>query len=173
MKEAHRLFLIVLFGPPGAGKTTLADALKAELKNTAHIGVDHIKRFISEFRETPSHQVISKKVINAMSEEYLNNGINVIVEQGMSGDEIRNLEKIAKDHEADFFVYGLNADSSILKDRVFERSTKANKPLVPQHEIEEHTKVYYANDYLSTVFIDTGKFDEKERMEIILKNLGL
>lgn len=63
-----------------------------------------MKRFISEFREVPSHPEVTKKVINVMTTEYLKNGISVIVEQNMDRDDVEALKEIAEAQKADFFM---------------------------------------------------------------------
>jgi predicted kinase len=171
MKKLKNLSLIIIYGAPGAGKTTLADLLRAELSYTAHIGVDHIKRFISEFREIPSHQEVSMKVINAMAEEYLRNGINVIVEQGINRSQVETLEKIAQRNNAKFFVYRLEASTDVRKERVAERTTKLGKPEIPKEVIDSLTKIFNENDYPSTQVFDSGKINAREKADLILKDL--
>jgi adenylate kinase family enzyme len=78
----------VIHGPPGTGKTTVAKELQEKLPWTAYIGVDHLKRFISLFREHPEHGEISRQIVYAIVPIYLEYGINVILEQVLSEPEI-------------------------------------------------------------------------------------
>lgn len=142
-----------------------------ELSHTAHIGVDHIKRFISEFRENPSHQLVSRKVINAMVGEYMKNGISVIVEQNSSRKEIEDLKAIAEAYSADFFVYRLEASEPVLSRRVAERTAKLNKPEIPQADLDEQARIFNENDYPSTRIIDSGNLDTMAQAELVLKDL--
>ncbi|HYC34170.1 MAG TPA: AAA family ATPase [Candidatus Paceibacterota bacterium] len=172
MKTPKKLFLIALFGRRGSGKTTLADLFHNELSYTAHVGVDHIKRFISEFREISSHNTISRKVVNAMASEYLKNGISVIVEQGMSRKELEDLRDIALVYQADFLVYRLEADEKTLAQRVEDRTTKLNKPVIAQDDLAESARIFNENDYLPTRVLDSGAMDAHEKANLIFKDLG-
>lgn len=173
MYKLNKLYLIVIYGRQGAGKSTLADFLYSKLSYTAHIGVDKIKRFISEFREIPTHDFVSRKVINTMAEEYLKNNISVIVEQGMSKEDIENLEKIAGAQKANFLVYRLEADEKILTERIQERTIRLNKPQITQEDLDEKSKIFNENDYPSTRIIDSGLLGTEEKANLILKDLDV
>lgn len=171
MRKLDNPTLIIIYGPPGAGKTTLADFLHGELSHTAHIGIDHIKRFISEFREIPTHQEVSTRIINVMADEYLNNNINVIVEQGIDTTGIKELEKIANKHNANFFVYRLEAPHEVLDERVRERTTKLGKPEIPKDVIENLRNTFHENSYPSTRVFDSGSMSTQEQANQIFDDL--
>lgn len=173
MKRVKDLFLIVISGPAGAGKTTLADFLHDDLSHTAHIGSDHIKRFISEFREVKTHDEITRKVINAMTEEYLKNGISVIVDQGMNRKEVESLSLIAEKHKADFLAYAVFADRSVLEQRTRERSKTLNKPVISKEHMDLIMKRHEDNDYPYTTIFDSSKLNTKEIAEFILVDLNI
>ena len=173
MYKANKLFLIVITGPAGAGKSTLADLVRDEISFTAHIGVDHIKRFISEFREVKSHDGVSRKVINAMAEQYLTNNINVVVEQGMSREEVEALKDVAEKFGADFYLYKLEAHYQTLKERADARSVKLNKPLMSEDQIKESVKKYELNDHQSVATFDSGVLSTREMADLILNKLDI
>ncbi|MDB5204669.1 MAG: hypothetical protein JWP09_697 [Candidatus Taylorbacteria bacterium] len=162
-----------MYGPAGVGKSTRAELLQTELSFTAHIGVDRIKRFISEFRTIPSHNKVSKRVINSMASEYLKNNISVIVEQGMTSEEIIVLKEIASTNNANFYVYRFEASREILKERVEERTGRLNKPTIPQEEIDFLYNIYKDNDYPNTRAFDTEKLSSQETVDLILKDLEM
>ena len=103
--KGKQLFMVVIHGPMGSGKTTLADLLHNEIANTAHFGADHIKWLVSDFKNVPSHTQVAKNMVPIMAEGYLKQGINLILEQAFSETEIKTLEEIAKRHSAQFLVY--------------------------------------------------------------------
>lgn len=171
MKKLRELTVVVLYGPPGAGKTTLAEALHKELVDTAHMGIDHIKRFLSKFRQEPVYEEISKKVINSMIIEYLKNNISVIVEQGMNKEEIEAVEQIAKSYNAKCCVYRLEAHEDILDKRVEERTIRLNKPTIPREVIDSYRKVFNSNDYVPDRVIDSGSMEISEKINLILGDI--
>ena len=171
MKKPKHVSLIVVYGPAGVGKTTLADLLHDELSFTAHIGVDHIKRFISEFRDIASHQVVSRKVIDAMVEEYLETGISVIVEQGMTRAEIETLQKIAEEHNANFLVYRLDASRAVADERALKRQEALGKPPISKEEFDDHSIIHQENDYPATHAFDTETMSTRQMADEVLLDL--
>jgi uridine kinase len=104
MRVLNKKFIIIIDGPMGSGKTTVATILHKKLKRTAHIGLDRIKWFISDFKRIPEDNEIIRSVVVAMTKEYLKQGISVIVEQGMRKERIETLKKIAMQNDAHFLA---------------------------------------------------------------------
>lgn len=165
--------MVVIFGPAGAGKSTLAELLKNEISYTAHVSSDHIKRYISEFKEIPSHNKVSRNVTNAMIAEYLKNGVNVIVDQGMDREEIELLNTITDAHNANFLVYGIEIESTIQIQRLKERAERINQPMMSQETMDILSKIYKGNDYKVTTTFDSGTLNTREIADLILKDLEL
>ncbi len=165
--------MVVIIGPAGAGKTTLAEFLKNQLVYTAHVAHDNIKRFISEFREIASHTDVSRSVAIAMTDEYLKNGINVVVEQGMDNKEIERLHAIADKNGADFFLYRIEADHEIRIQRVAERAIRTNKSIMSKERMDFLLKRYEANTYPGNGVFDSGKLSTEEMANQIINDLTL
>lgn len=163
--------MVIIIGPAGAGKTTLAEFLKNQLVNTAHASSDKIKSFISQFREVSSHNRVSRNVVNAMIKEYLKNNISVVVDQNMDTEEVEKLKEIADENKIDFFLYRIDAPRDIRTQRVAERTAKSNKPMMTKEKMDELSKRYEENSYQGNATFDSGKLSVEEIANSILKDL--
>lgn len=107
-----------------------------------------------------------------MVAEYLKNGISTIVEQGMSAAEITTLETIAKNHDANFFVYRIEASNETRIKRIQERATRTNQPMMSQETMNTLSEIYENNAYPATGTFNSEKMTIKEIAEQILKDIG-
>lgn len=171
IKKENRTFLLIIDGPMGAGKTTVAKMLHPKLKRTSHIGLDRIKVFISDFKRNPSDNKISGNIVLAMTQEYLKQGINVLIEQGLRGEQIEVLKKIAKKHKADCFIYQLTAPRLLLQSRVLNRTQILGKPKISKARIERNYKIHLENRYIHAVVFDSEKLNPKQIANQILKEV--
>lgn len=165
--------MVVIHGPMGSGKTTLADLLHDEIADTAHFGADHVKWLVSDFRNVPSHTQIAKNMVPVMAEGYLKQGINLIIEQAFTAEEIKSLESIAQKYDAKFHVYGLDAHKEILNERIVERTQKSGKPEISMDHINKSYEEYRQKRFEEGVFFDSSKVSNREMADKILKDLGL
>ena len=170
MKNNKKLFMILIYGPMGSGKTTVAKLLSKKLKRTAHIGLDRIKSFISDFKRNNHDNEISTNIIFSMVNEYLNSGINVLLEQKMSIEHIKKIEKIAQKNKAELFVFKLNADKKILDQRVKERSIELGKSF-PKNHIQRNYKLFIENNYKEVIEIDTSFISPELVTKKIIKEI--
>jgi len=171
--KSNNLFIVVIHGPMGAGKTTLADLLHDEIADTAHFGADHIKWLVSDFKNVSSHTQVAKNMIPLMVKGYLKQGINVIVEQAFTTEEIKSLELIAQQFNAQFLVYSLDADRETLNKRIVERTQKREKPEVPIDHINKSYDEYKESLYEGGVSFDSGKVSIREMADKIITDLKL
>lgn len=173
MYKRDKLFIVVLIGPSGAGKTTLAQFLRDQLVNTAHVSTDNIKRFISEYREVDSHNKVSRNIAAAMAGEYLKNGISVIADKNMDNEELDKYKEIAEKHSVDFFLYRIEAHPDIRNERIADRAVKTNKPMMSPETIDKLSKRYEENTHQSHATFDSEKLSTEEIANFILKDLGV
>ena len=171
--KSNRLFMVIIHGPMGSGKTTLADLLHDEIANTAHFGADHIKWLVSGFKNVPSHTQIAKNMVPLMADGYLKQGINLVLEQAFTASEINSLEGIAQKYGAQFYVYGLNSDKEALRARIAERTQRLGKPEVSLEHINKSYDEYQQDTYKDGVLFDTQETSIRDIADRILKDLGL
>lgn len=171
--SSRELFVVVIHGPMGVGKTALADLLNDEIADTAHFGADHIKRFVSDFRNVPSHTQVAKNMVPIMADGYLKQGISLILEQAFTAEEIKSLELIAQKFGAKFYIYGLDADRETLNKRIGERTQRLGKPEVSTEHINKSYEEYKQNQYLGGKTFDSRELSVGEMADRILKDLGL
>ena len=167
----HKKFLIIIDGPMGSGKTTVAALLHKKLKRTAHLGLDRIKWFISDFKRVPADNEIVRDVVAAMAREYLKHGINVIIEQGMRKDAIDALKRTAKKVGADCFVYQLDAPKQLLLERIHQRPRLKGKPRISNARIERNYRAHLQYKYPDAIVLDAEKSTAEQIVRRILKEI--
>lgn len=171
--SSKELFVVVIHGPMGAGKTALADLLHDEIADTAHFGADHIKWLVSDFRNVSSHTQVAQNMVPVMADGYLKQGINLILEQAFTADEINSIELIAQKFDAKFYVYGLDADRETLNKRIAERTQRLGKPEISLDHINKSYEEYQKNKYKGGILFDTNKISLREMADKILSDLNL
>jgi predicted kinase len=118
--------LIILNGPCGIGKSTLADMYKNEHPMCLMLDIDEVRRFMGSYRE---HQEQSYeqmyKLAYAMTREHLQNGYDVIVAKFIAkADVLRDFEKIAQECDANFFEFVLFSTKEDALARAVKRGFK-------------------------------------------------
>ncbi len=168
-----KINFILINGPMGSGKSTIVKLLHPKLKRTALLGGDRIKWFMSDFKRSRKNNEIVHKVIMRMCDEYLKNGISILLDQGFYSEERADKYlKIAKKYNCVIKFYHLQAPRQILLDRIRKRPTAkmADKP-VPKtrvlRNLRNHNKIKYTN----ATIIDTFQKKPKEVVDYILKDL--
>jgi len=168
-----RLNFILINGPMGSGKSTIAKLLKGKLKRTAVFGGDEIKWFVSDFKRSKKDNLISKKVVYRMCDEYLKNDIDVLLAQGFySVDNADELLRLAKKHKCNSRFYHLTAPRKVLLDRLSKRkqARDATKP-IPRTRIIRNLRNHEKISYSNATIIDTSEMQPSEVVEFILKDI--
>lgn len=159
-------------GPMGSGKTTVAMILHPKLPRTAYVGLDRVKRWISDYKNNGVDNEISRNVVSAITAEYLKQGVSVITDQLMSREQLAVFKKIAKKHKAECYVYNLDAPKKLLIERVMERSKSLGKNPVSKTLIEEKYTLHQKSKDTNNIVLDSKKMNPEQIAEIILKDLN-
>lgn len=73
-------FMVLLDGPMGAGKTTVANVLHKKLARTAVVSRDRIKWFVSDFARTREDNELADAVLFAMLKTYADHGLSIVID---------------------------------------------------------------------------------------------
>lgn len=114
-------FLLLVDGPMGAGKSTVADLVQQKMKGTALIGLDRVKFFVSGFIRNKRNNARAYRITEVMAAEYLKLGLNVIVEQGFYLKDVLFYEKLARRNRATLLLVERTAPREKLLERISKR----------------------------------------------------
>ncbi len=133
--------LLVLNGPPTAGKTSVAQELFQSDERIFLASRDLLKRMISHYRNDDLQTVaLSYHLTLDLAEDALARNYSVVVDQGFfsqNGGEklgrelLERASSIAKTHQVKFFLVNIEAPDDILLERFRSRVRKANEEKTP------------------------------------------
>ncbi len=174
MNSPHpKQFLVIIEGPMGAGKTTIGNFLRKDLKRTAILSTDMIKYFLTDFERGERDNAITAAVLLSMCREYARQGINIVLAQGFWNKEfVVPYKKLAEEYGMKFFGYELEAPKEFLMERVKNRprSEFAKTPLTDEI-ILRNLKNWEDNRYHLGKVFDVTKMNSEEIAKVILKDL--
>lgn len=168
----NKQFILLLDGMTGAGKTTTTKLLAKALPRTAIIGMDKIKKFISDFERGERDNAIARDLVFEMTKYYLDRGLSVIIEQPFkSEDEVVRYEKLADSHSLSCYKFQLFATPEIAYNRVLSRQ-KDFEDKVPEERILRNISLFQKKDYLGFTVIDTSDIKEDASAHTILQKIA-
>jgi len=148
-----------------SGKSTVAELLQTKLHKTAVLEIEDVRRLVTGIEDN----VLAWKVIYRMCDEYLKNGVSILLKQTVASHEIvdRFLE-LAKKHNCTIGFYHLQAPRHELLKRIKQRRKDANvsNDLMTSN-IAKHEKI----NYPAATVIDTSEMDAGAVAKLILRNL--
>lgn len=174
------LFLVLVDGPMGSGKTTTTKLLNEKLLGTARVAFPDIKRLIPNYKESPDSLSVTREVMRVMINKYLELGISVVVEQVSKAEGLQALKDLAEKNHARFFAYRLDAPKEIRFARVCERTKEMMGVLeLPESKKDELIGYFEPNDQFYTEnpsdlvsIIDTQNLTSEEVVEMIVDKLA-
>jgi predicted kinase len=126
--------LVLINGPPGSGKSTIALSLAQDRPLTLALDVDAIKHALGRWDADPSSSGLhARRLSLALAAEQLRSGLDVVVGQYLAKTSfIEDLEHLAGECDAQFHEFVLDVDGVELASRLAIRGTHPDRP---EHEI--------------------------------------
>ncbi len=173
-------FILILDGPMGSGKSTVGDLVHKKLKRTALLSMDRIKWFISDFKRSKKDNAITNAVLFKMYEEYLKQGIDLIVTQGFwkqKGSPFvapSDFAALAKKYKVRFYFYQLDAPKEVLLGRIKNRKPSAliRTPIAPSRLLR-NIRMWKKNKYQPEKTFWSHEQSAKNIANQILKNIRI
>lgn len=137
-------FIIIIDGPMGAGKTTVAKLLHLKLNRTTLLVWDEMKWLVNGLKNTSEDKNLITEIRFDIAKRFLLSGINVIVEGGFSKKERLDLYlKLAKEQNLNLLGYYFSASEEILLERALDRpKPDTEKEKISKENILENIKNY-------------------------------
>lgn len=162
-------FLLIIDGMTGAGKSTVALLLSQSIPRVAVIGMDKVKRFISDFERGERDNSIARKIIFEMTKIYFDHNISVIIDQSFKSDhELKLYEKLAREYSLPIYKVQLHTTPKIAFTRVTHRQ-KDWRDKMPQERIKRNISLFKNRKKYGFITIDTSKISSNEVVGTILK----
>jgi predicted kinase len=128
--------LVLVNGAPGAGKSTIAQALAGDRELTLALDVDAIKHSLGRWDADPTASGLhARRLALALAERHLRAGYDVIVGQYLAHTPfIEDLEALADSCDARWYEFVLDLDASTLADRL---GSRADAPTRAEHAVND------------------------------------
>ncbi|MBT5345682.1 AAA family ATPase [Candidatus Uhrbacteria bacterium] len=166
-------FLLLLDGMMGSGKTTASSLLSDHLPRTAIIGMDKVKRFVSDFERGTQDNKIAREIVLAMSEKYLELGLSVVVDHPFSSDDqVASYEALSTKYSIPIFKFQLFTTPKIAFGRVNQRQ-EDREHKVSEERIKRNITLFEDKSNLGFKTIDTTNLQPNEVADIILETINI
>jgi predicted ABC-type ATPase len=165
-------FLLIIDGMTGAGKTTTARLLADSIPRLAVVGMDKIKKFISDFERGERDNLIARDVTFEMTKAYLEHNISVIIEQPFRPEsEIKKYDDLAIKYSVPLYKFQLVVSPELAFERVANRQ-KDSETKNPEDRIKRNISLFENREHLVFTVIDTSNLSSDAAAKIILESLN-
>jgi predicted kinase len=162
-------FLLIIDGMTGSGKTIVSKLLSEQISRVAVIGMDKVKRFISDFKRCKKDNAIARDIVFEMTKKYFDHNISVIIDQPFKTEqELKKYENIAQKYSIPIYKVQLFTTPKLAFERVINRQ-KDRENKVPENRIKRNISLFKNKKDKGFVVIDTSKISSNEVVEKILK----
>ena len=122
--------LVLINGPPGSGKSTVALSLAQDRPLTLALDVDAVKHALGRWDADPSASGLhARRLSLALAGEQLRREFDVVVGQYLAKTPfIKDLEHLAGESGAQFHEFVLDLDAASLATRLAARATNPDRP---------------------------------------------
>lgn len=166
--------IIIIDGPMGAGKTTLAKLMHPKLERTALLSFNCIKWLVSDFCRNEKNNALATKVVVGMCAHYFENGLSVILEREFKRAYfMKPFLELAKNKHVPCFVYQLEVPVNILLERVRHRPKSSYSRCKPtMSKTKTNIDLYFNNKYKrARLILNSDKLRPRQLMNIVLKDI--
>jgi predicted kinase len=167
--------LIILNGPPGVGKSTIAVRLHQELPSSVLIDVDELRRSIPDYKERRQESLLLayEKTAEAIG-DLLKRGQSVIIDKSISqSDTLDSLIEVGKRYDAEIYEFLLFADKSTVQARADERGYRPGSLLTRERVGEQWDKAdMLRKERPEAIVIDTAHASVEDVLSTIAKKIN-
>ncbi len=156
--------LIILNGPPGVGKSTIAARLHIEIPNSIIVDVDELRRSIPNYKEHRKDSLLlSYEKAKEVIDEYLAKGQTVIVDKAISySDTLDSFITVGKKYHAEIYKILLFANKDTVQRRADIRGYKPGSLLTRERVGEMWEQVNTFKEESDSIVVDTSSLNLEE-----------
>lgn len=168
--------LVILNGPPGVGKSTIATRLHQEMPSSLLIDVDELRRTIPNYHEQREESLRRSYELTAEAiAAGLQNGHDIIIDKAISySDTLDTFTEVGRKHNADIYEVLLFADKAVVEKRAADRGFKEGGLLTPEKVSELWEKSFALHGQRKdAVVIDTTPLDPDQAYAAVKRAVGL
>jgi len=166
---------IIIDGPMGSGKTTVANIIHRKIKKMVYLGTDKIKWLQSDFKRSDKEIFISIEVVLSMADTYLKNEMNILLAENIIDREVRNkFIDLFNKNKLQLFIYHLSAPKKTLLERLNKRGKEHEKkgiPPISKPFILRNLNSHHENREKNAKVLDSSEKTPEEIAGIILKEI--